>query len=281
MDAAFLQPQAVSDAVRDLLASAKHAKLAVSFWGRSAVTELQLLRSGLQLSVVLNLRSGAVDPAVVDLIGRDKVLAHDTLHAKIYWTDKGAIVGSCNASANGLGLVGTELDDGKLARWKESGVFLPPDTKPWRDAEVAVDTLMNEGSDINAKMMSAAKLAWAQRRRYRPPPAGQVSLAVAISNSPDLVLNRKVYLLLEEFADAAPPQQDRKGGNGGAWRPVRSVRPLGRSRTARHDRAVLRNVVEPAVSNELQIWVRLRDTGRPSCSPNHKKREEHFGRRLD
>jgi hypothetical protein len=104
---------------------------AVAFWGRNAealftdaapTTSKRLAADALKdrgIRVVCNLKSGGTNPAVIESLMRAgvDVLQRDDLHAKVYFSDAGAVVASANASANGLGLQASEQ-----AFWIEAGV---------------------------------------------------------------------------------------------------------------------------------------------------------------
>lgn len=93
--------------------------LAVAFWGKGAVEELSLKKAR-PIRVLLELQSGGTNPAEVR---RLMDLAHvevrqlPRLHAKVYIANNAVLIGSTNASANGLGSEGSES-----TRWHELAV---------------------------------------------------------------------------------------------------------------------------------------------------------------
>lgn len=97
----FLEGGAVAERAARLLRDAKAAKLAIAYWGRGGTKLLGLDPKNRDVRVICCLNGGKSDP---DEIGRFGARArqNDRLHAKVIWTPEGAIVGSANASSNGL-----------------------------------------------------------------------------------------------------------------------------------------------------------------------------------
>jgi hypothetical protein len=99
------------------LSRCKWARVAVAFWGEGAIEKLGLeaaAKRKADIEVVCDLMSGGCNPLVIrrlrSLLGTQRVLTRDSLHAKVWITDVGAILGSSNASANGLGHEGQEVE---------------------------------------------------------------------------------------------------------------------------------------------------------------------------
>lgn len=118
----FLDEKGAREAIRSLVRDADTACLAVAFWGHDAVESLGLDRSGLDLTIICNLDSGACNPheirKAIDVAGTDRVLSDPRLHAKVYWTPAGAVLGSSNASTNGLA-----VEEG-MGGWAEANVLI-------------------------------------------------------------------------------------------------------------------------------------------------------------
>lgn len=164
----FLNEAEAVTAIRALLAEACEARLAVAFWGAGAADSLQLDRPGLDVSILCNLDSGACNPAEVstllDFCNAGKLKSLPRLHAKVYWTPQGAVVGSSNASTNGL------VEEGaKSAGLSEANILIrDPSTlstiKRWFESQWEDEASYVIGkSDINA----AAEI-WARRKRAAP-----------------------------------------------------------------------------------------------------------------
>lgn len=93
--------------------------LAVAFWGDGAIAQLGL-KNGRKARILLELKSGSTNPKVVqELLGMKSVQVkqRDLLHAKVYLGQDEMVIGSANASANGLGAEGKEA-----THWSELSV---------------------------------------------------------------------------------------------------------------------------------------------------------------
>jgi hypothetical protein len=77
------------------------AKIAIAYWGSESLKLLHLNSKKRNVRVLCCLKGGKSDPAVIGRFG-DHARQHDKLHAKMIWTRYGAVVGSANASSNGL-----------------------------------------------------------------------------------------------------------------------------------------------------------------------------------
>lgn len=159
----------VAEHIRTILGNAREARVAVAFWGHGAAEALGLANTSCPLRIVCNLDTGGTNPgevrSLLEIPGAE-VRTNPNLHAKVWWTDKAVIVGSANASANGLGFEGAELSG-----WIEASV-LTTDTAVidavarWFDNEVWPTTA---GSRIVGETdLERALRLWQQRRRERP-----------------------------------------------------------------------------------------------------------------
>jgi hypothetical protein len=92
----------------------------------------------------------------------ERLRRQDGLHAKVYISDAGMVVGSPNASVNGIGFG----ERGPI--WLEAGTFHEPKSETWHQAVTWFDSLYE-----NAKVVDDAALAEA-RRRWQPTPGHPV-----------------------------------------------------------------------------------------------------------
>lgn len=116
----FLDEVGALDKIREIFRSAEKAKIAVAFWGRGAIEALKIDRPDLDVEIICNLDSGACNPAEIKRLKSHphiSVRSDPRLHGKVYWTPRGVVVGSSNASTNGLA-----VEDG-LNGWAEANVF--------------------------------------------------------------------------------------------------------------------------------------------------------------
>src|SRR5688572_704206 len=83
------------------LSKAKNLRIAIAYWGADSLKMLGLNPKHTDLRLVCCLKGGKSDPDEIKKFGR-RCRQNDKLHAKVIWSPKAAIVGSANASSNGL-----------------------------------------------------------------------------------------------------------------------------------------------------------------------------------
>jgi phosphatidylserine/phosphatidylglycerophosphate/cardiolipin synthase-like enzyme len=119
----FLRGPDVEHKAKEMISQAPGVWAAVAYWGSGSFDCLDFKdlkdrrrKHGVSpdgVTIVCDLMSGACNPTEIErlqaALGKSHVLMRDRLHAKVWWTDRGAIVGSSNMSANGLGFEGNEL----------------------------------------------------------------------------------------------------------------------------------------------------------------------------
>ncbi|WP_298331088.1 phospholipase D family protein [Asticcacaulis sp.] len=180
----FLDEVGARKALRELVGSGSTVRIAVAFWGLGAADVLGLDRPNIDLRIVCNLDSGACNPTE---IRRLKSLCPDgalrtlpRLHGKVYWTPEGVLLGSSNASSNGLAVEGAELKS-----WSEANVLLRDqgmidEIGDWFDRQYLDADPIDDG-DIDA-----AEDVWSKRARSAP--TGQrltYDLIAAFRNDPE------------------------------------------------------------------------------------------------
>jgi HKD family nuclease len=163
----FLTEQTALAAIVDALASSSSPKLAVAFWGDGAVEKLGLDREGANAKILINLESGACNPREIrKLLGRRpriEVRTNARLHAKLYWTENKAIIGSSNASSNGLAVEGRELTSWAEANLLVSAPDLLAEMSSW------FDNLFQSSLTVEEKDLIQAETIWTKRRADRAP----------------------------------------------------------------------------------------------------------------
>jgi hypothetical protein len=87
--------------IRELFGAAETITIAAPFFGDGALAQLGLEKSAAKLTVICDLFSGGCNPHEIKkfLNPETDLRTHDRLHAKIYLTDKGVVIGSANPSA--------------------------------------------------------------------------------------------------------------------------------------------------------------------------------------
>ncbi|TPG46029.1 hypothetical protein EAH89_25190 [Roseomonas nepalensis] len=134
---------------------------AVAFWGAGSRSLLGSPATA-RIRVVCNLMSGATNPNEIERMmsqGID-VRQCDRLHAKLYVSDKEAVVTSANASTNGLG-----LQAGEQAHWIEAGVVVEAkEAQAWFNHLWEADSRPIERPDD----IDTARRLFTKRQRRRP-----------------------------------------------------------------------------------------------------------------
>ncbi|MBY0567453.1 MAG: phospholipase D family protein [Hyphomonadaceae bacterium] len=155
-------------AVREI-ASGDNPRFAVAFWGRGAPEALGL-KDG-RYKIICNLEMGGTNPHVIRALDAaeiertgftKRIRQRDDLHAKVFICDHLALVGSANASANGLGFEGAEAKG-----WLEAGIRIDDPTTLKTIADWFANT-WKSADRISGDDIERAVLAWKQRRRAKP-----------------------------------------------------------------------------------------------------------------
>lgn len=168
--------------------------IAVAFWGDGAV-EMLGLSPDRAFRILLDLGTGGTNPNEVRKllkIAPKSVRCVDRLHAKAYIAEKELVLGSANASANGLGLEGTEA-----TRWRELGLRTD-DVNAVKEAKSWFDRQWRSAKLIDKEMLQAAEKAWKNRQRTRPISTAQKreNLLDAVRASPSEFRNRGIWVMV-------------------------------------------------------------------------------------
>lgn len=146
--------------------------LAVAYWGRGATTRLGL-DGKRPTRVICDLLSGGCNPyeirELLVSLGDDQgtnVRCFGGLHAKVYLTDRCAIVGSANASANGLG--------SKSSNGTFEAAVCTENAQTVTEAASWFETLWQRSSIITDVRLRLAEEAW--RRQQPRPQSGETLL---------------------------------------------------------------------------------------------------------
>lgn len=196
-DTAFLtQPNEILSRFESLISSGGPADIAIAFWGRGAIESLGLDRASKGTRILLNAKSGACNPATLELLlalmkrGTLRVRSSDSLHAKVVLTASEVLVGSANASANGLGFQGTQLKG-----WDEACVSVRS-RKAIAAAKTWYESRWTDAStyDLSKEVVEAARRAWNQRRKHLV----SAGLQSTESDVIDLLEGRSVYVAMTD-----------------------------------------------------------------------------------
>lgn len=168
----FVSGSSLRDAIAIVVAG-RNLRMAVAFWGAGAKEFLALGKRS-DWKVICNLAMGGTNPDAIRALQdpvrcseghTTRIRESDRLHAKVFVSDAGAIVGSSNVSANGLGLEGRELTG-----WIESALFTS-DTRIISEARQWFDDLWEskrESRWVTDTRLTEVKPIYRKRRGARP-----------------------------------------------------------------------------------------------------------------
>lgn len=183
--------------ITKLLVSASSAKIAVAFWGAGAIDLLGIDTTPSRKQVICNLESGACNPNEIRKLRslpNIDLRTNARLHAKVYWSDHQAVIGSSNASTNGL------VAEGQVALgWAEANI-LTTDPALLKQTGEWFDRLFAESQAISDDALTKAEGIWTQRRKIVPPtPKPKAKLD---DSSSSLVQPQNHERLLRQFHEA-------------------------------------------------------------------------------
>lgn len=168
--------------------------LAVAFWGDGAIDELGLRNAKRPTRVLLELGLGGTNPFVVKALTKlqhVEVKQLPRLHAKAYITRRAVIIGSTNASTNGLG------SEGKQATWWHELALHTNDDAIVRATKLWFERKWKDGQAITSACLKKAEYVWRERQRLRPKVGSDVKdiLSAAMKN-PGEFRNRGYYVVV-------------------------------------------------------------------------------------
>lgn len=186
----FLDARRATQEIRRGVLKGGSARLIVAFWGDGAATRLGIADRPQAVSVVCNLKMGGTNPDEIRRLinlGVD-VQQCDELHGKVYMFDDRVVIGSSNASSNGLA-----FQEGETTGWAEANVMSADDallgqTKAW-----AKKLRTRPISDAD---LDAAAEAWRRRRQAMTPAHNAKSLLDMARTNPSFFDGKGVYLAI-------------------------------------------------------------------------------------
>jgi hypothetical protein len=184
-----------------LITDSSEIDCAVAFWGRGA-TDLFPSTREKSIRIVCDLMSGACNPAVIRDLMRVgvEIKKLDGMHAKIYWTQTGAIIGSANASANGLG-----EEDEETSSQAEAAIYTD-EPEVLREASAWFNEQWKIGVPVDEPLLRQAEQLWKDRRANRPV-RSKNSLLDLLRNNPDWFKDRAIWLVVYDNEDMSPKAQ--------------------------------------------------------------------------
>lgn len=199
----FLANSDLADAIKHLLGG-NEVRCAVAFWGAGAEALLDRA-TGAQPRIICDVTLGGTSPKALRALGapgNDHLRHIPSLHAKVYISDRGAIVGSANASRNGLGLDGFPV-------LMEAGVRLAPGSEAFHQAVSWFDTRWNASETVDAAALDLATKRFRPGRAPGSRPVRSGSLLDLIAADPDRFSDVSI-VLAESSSTQAERDQVRK-----------------------------------------------------------------------
>ncbi|MCE6967039.1 phospholipase D family protein [Cereibacter sphaeroides] len=212
--AQFLFGAALSTPINEIMAAGS-PRCAVAFLGMRAESLFRLPET----RIVCDISMGNTSDVALRALGApdNPNLRHsEDLHAKVYISDRGMVVGSANASHNALG------SSVAPPRLTEAGLFQPPGTQAWQDAAAWFDELFESSQQVDAAALAMA------RERFRPPalPRSAIrpnSLLDRVRAAPEdfagvgfVFANRRLHKVEREVL-IRKVAKDRRGGTPGKY----------------------------------------------------------------
>ncbi len=181
----------LTKAIRSMLSSGGGADLAVAFWGRDAVRILGLGTDLEGVRIICDLRSGACNPDELKelLKRRARIWTTDGFHAKVYLTKDRVIIGSMNASANGLGEEGADIDANLEAGVETTDRNVIEEAHSWFRRQIA------DADPVDRKLIEELRADWKVRQGNPPRRRHEQTLLEALAQKPESFRNKPIRLL--------------------------------------------------------------------------------------
>jgi len=161
LSAKFLSEKLLTPEIASVLGGRK-VRCAVAYWGIGAMEHL-FAPAGLPVDaeIACDLLSGSTNPAELVKMGapgNPNIKHVEDFHAKVYISDRGAVICSANASQNGIGF-------GQSAALVEAGIFVRPDTDAYADASAWFERIWGSANAVDQNALEKATTAWNNRFR--------------------------------------------------------------------------------------------------------------------
>jgi len=194
----FLAGPDVEREAKRLISQPGRLRVAVAYWGDGSVERLDIEKTGdSDVTIVCDLMSGACNPIEIKrlqgIFGESRILMRDRLHAKVWLTDREAIVGSSNISANGLGFEGDELKGSIEANLLVDDIKTLAAIGRWFENDV-----MEGARKITEVDFQEACRRWKRHRANRPPPSARGSFLDVLRTNPSFFADRNFVVWVYE-----------------------------------------------------------------------------------
>jgi len=213
-DCEFLSGPELSNRIRKVC-DATDVDCAVAFWGVGMKSQLFPRWGHGNIRIVCDISMGATCRAALGELGapsNENLKVHEGIHSKIYLSALGAVIGSPNASDNGVG-----RKAGESGNLLEAGVFCPAGSKAYVEA-----ARWFEARFCAAPMVGQAELLSAPERSGELRPRGSRTKLASLSllhrlkdfpqNFPGIQIAIATGHLNEEMAAASKKKRAKKRG---------------------------------------------------------------------
>jgi hypothetical protein len=187
----FLAGQQLTKATRAVVARRGPVKAAIAYWGKDALQLLRLNPRRKTTKIICCLQNGKSDPSIIAKFG-SRARHSDKLHAKVIWTPTAAIVGSANASSNGL----PEEED-LITGLIEAGIYIE-DENILNAIESWFDQQFRKAKKVKKADLKRAQIA-RDERRWGGKLGGRTSkrsFIAAIKGGKKEFLNQSIYFVV-------------------------------------------------------------------------------------
>jgi len=183
--AEFLVGDDLSKRIREV-ARGRDARCAVAFWGTGAAYEVfggEFAQRD-DVKIICDISMGGTNPSTLRQLGapENELLKYkDSLHAKTYLSEEGLVVGSANASSNGIGSAG------RPAGLVEAGSFFPTGSPEWQTAKRWFFSLWKkEGCvKVDQQALERAEDLWSRRAKLPVEFQAEVPAGTVLDYDPD------------------------------------------------------------------------------------------------
>ena len=153
-ESTFLQGDELSSQIRKIC-SGKKVRCAVAFWGKGMAGSLFPNPKKQDIRIICDISMGATSRSALKELGAPEnsdLKVCDGLHGKVYLSEFGAVIGSSNASDNGIGRISGQ--GGKLL---EAGVFCSTESAAYTGASKWFDKVFEASGSVDEKKLSEAQ----------------------------------------------------------------------------------------------------------------------------
>ncbi|UFN47759.1 phospholipase D family protein [Roseomonas sp. OT10] len=157
----FLVGAELSKALQSIIGG-KNLRCAVAFWGKGSHSFFESMGARPQdWRVVCNIDLGGTSPDALIELGapENNRLRHKSgLHTKVYISDQGVIIGSANASDNGIGF------DSEGAKLIEAATFHEPNTPVWQATANWFEKVFESSHKVDEAAVELARARFVKSR---------------------------------------------------------------------------------------------------------------------